>query len=251
MELNRPIVLSIAGFDPTAGAGVLADVKTMEQCKVYGMCINTGITLQSHDKFISCEWESDAVIKNNIELLFTNYKIEFVKIGLTKDLNQVWSIIQCLKKNNSEVKIILDPIIKTSSDFTIWKDYENSELLNKILNEIYLLTPNYIEAQKIWNTQKPEEILSSFTVCNVLLKGGHNENNVGLDLLFSNRVRTEINSFNSLDIFPKHGSGCVLSAAITAYLAHGNTLELSCRKAKFYIEHFLNSNKSLLGYHVA
>jgi hydroxymethylpyrimidine/phosphomethylpyrimidine kinase len=84
--------------------------------------------------------------------------------------------------------------------------------------------------------------------CSVLLKGGHRPDEVGTDTLYEPAGHTVIEA-GVEKVFPKHGSGCVLSAAITARLAQGQTLQQACRDAKKYIESFLNSNQSLLGYH--
>ena len=84
--------------------------------------------------------------------------------------------------------------------------------------------------------------------CNVLLKGGHNEKKVGVDYLYTNGDCIELKpTLNNLSA--KHGSGCVLSAAIVSNLALGHDLKAACIKSKKYVEQFLNSNKSLLGFH--
>ena len=90
------------------------------------------------------------------------------------------------------------------------------------------------------------EELSAY--CNVLLKGGHNKEEPGVDYLFIKSKAQKIAPM-SQNIFPKHGSGCVLSSAIAANLALGNDLITSCRNAKMYVEQFLSSSPSLLGVH--
>ncbi len=85
-------------------------------------------------------------------------------------------------------------------------------------------------------------------MCHVLLKGGHRDEDMGVDYLYFHQQCLALNPTQT-DLTPKHGSGCVLSAAIVANLAHGDDLLTACRKAKAYIEKFLNSNSSPLGYH--
>ena len=92
MNYNRPIVLSIAGFDPCGGAGVLADIKTMEKHQCLGMAVNTAITKQTEDKFISVNWFSGDDIINHIKPLLAKYKIDFVKIGIVENLNTLCEI---------------------------------------------------------------------------------------------------------------------------------------------------------------
>ena len=84
MPYNRPIVLSIAGFDPCGGAGVLADIKTFEQHQCLGMAVNTSITNQVEDKFISVNWFSTEEIIKHIKTLTHKYKIYFQKIMPTR-----------------------------------------------------------------------------------------------------------------------------------------------------------------------
>lgn len=90
MSINpRPIVLSIAGFDPSGGAGLLADIKTIESHKVYGLGVLTCSTLQNELVFKEINWLETAYIKNQIKLLHQVSKIEVVKIGLVKSLKSL------------------------------------------------------------------------------------------------------------------------------------------------------------------
>ena len=121
--------------------------------------------------------------------------------------------------------------------------------LEAILAAITLATPNYNELQQlqcIINEPLIKEERAAF--CAVLLKGGHRPDALGVDTLYEPVGSTTLLA-GVEKVSPKHGSGCVLSAAITARLAQGESLPDACRSAKQYIESFLNSNQSLLGYH--
>ncbi|WP_281238046.1 hydroxymethylpyrimidine/phosphomethylpyrimidine kinase [Flavobacterium praedii] len=249
MSENRPIVLTIAGFDPSGGAGVLADIKTFEQHKVYGFAINTANTIQTDQLFCKIGWTSLDFILESITTLFENHSIEVVKIGIVPSLDYLNKIIFCLKKISPSIKIIWDPILKSSTEFD-FLFLKNQTLLIKILEQIDLITPNYNEimhfnpeAQNIKMTVKLYSIY-----CSILLKGGHNPTEIGVDYLYSK---------NSTYRFPpktnkcheKHGSGCILSAAITANLALGQNLKTACKNAKKYTENYLQSNPTKLGFH--
>ena len=122
MSINpRPIVLSIAGFDPSGGAGLLADIKTIESHKVYGLGVLTCSTLQNELVFKEINWLETAYIKNQIKLLHQVSKIEVVKIGLVKSLKSLKKITQYLLELNPFVKIIWDPILSSSSGFVFHK----------------------------------------------------------------------------------------------------------------------------------
>ncbi len=251
MNYNRPIVLSIAGFDPCGGAGVLADIKTFEQHQCLGMAVNTSITNQVEDKFISINWFSSEEIIDYIKPLITKYKIEFVKIGIVENIDTLHKIVSFLKQENKDIKIIWDTVLSASSGFNFIKNIDKETLI-EVLKNCYLITPNTNEVKilsGIENDKEAAKKLSSF--CNVLLKGGHSKENKGVDFLFSNHSQLTINHQPSTIMYPKHGSGCILSSAITANLALENDLETACIKSKNYIETILSSNTNLLAYHVA
>jgi len=249
MDANRPIVLSIAGFDPCAGAGILADIKTFEQHKVYGAGINTALTLQTENDFISISWEDDNTILQSLKTMLSNYDVKAVKIGIIENINVLNQVVSCIHQKNTAIKIVADTVIKSSSGFNFWNEQMNEDTLSRILSKIFLITPNYNEVLQLMPSSDAKESAKRLsTYCNVLLKGGHNEEELGTDYLFT-KNNIERLAGNRDEMFPKHGSGCVLSAAITANLALGFGLSVSCINAKKYIEQFLSSNKTLLGYH--
>lgn len=239
MITNLPYVLSIAGFDPSAGAGVLADVKTMEQCSVYGLAVNTAITFQNEDQFDDVSWISFEEIKKQLDPLFRKYEIEIVKIGLIESMEVLDKVISYLLDYNSVIKIIWDPILSASAGFD-FHSIINQELLESVLKSIYLITPN-----------KPEyDLLNQVQASAVLLKGGHSEvKNDVLILQNGNSEERIVIEGNTNKMNPKHGSGCVLSSAIASFLALGDNMHLACVKGKKYVERILESNEGLLAYH--
>ncbi len=251
MSYNRPIVLSIAGFDPCGGAGVIADIKTFEQHQCLGMAVNTSITNQVEDKFISVDWFSSQEIIKHVKPLTDRYIIDFVKIGITEKLDTLQEVIVFLKQQNENVKIIWDTVLSASTGFDLMEGIDQRKL-QEVLKNIYLITPNVNEAKKLsglTDETAAAKFLSGF--CNVLLKGGHSEEHLGIDFLFTDKEVIGIKKQSSKTIYQKHGSGCILSSAITANLALGNDLKNACQKAKQYTETILNSNAQLLAYHVA
>lgn len=249
MSANRPFVLTIAGFDPSAGAGVLADIKTFEQHRVYGFAINTGNTIQTENEFFEMQWTDLDFVLKSLEKLFTNYTIETVKIGIIPSLEYLKDIILMIKKLSPKTKIVWDTVLKSSTEFD-FITIENQALLIEILKKIDLITPNYNEilqlSSKEINAETTALLLSKY--CPVLLKGGHNTNEIGIDNLY-----TQDNLYKLLPksnrCYEKHGSGCVLSSAITANLALEQNLKTACEKAKIYTENYLMSNSTKLGLH--
>lgn len=247
MKKERPYVLSIAGYDPSGGAGILADIKTFEAHKVTGMGVTTCITIQNEAEFISSEWLTKELIKQQIEIIFKLHHFDFVKIGLIQNMEMLDKIIDISLSFNKGIKIIWDPILKASAGFEFYKP--DLVTMEKIASKIYLITPNLNEIKTIYPELSPVDgaiILAKY--CNVFLKGGHDQNNPGKDFLFEKEKRTSFRPKKRL-LPAKHGSGCVLSSAIVANLAKGFKLHRSCLMAKNYITEFLSSNQGLLGYH--
>lgn len=249
MELNRPIVLSIAGFDPCAGAGILADIKTFEQHQVYGLGINTAKTLQTEDQFISLKWEQPEIILKALAVMLSSYTVKAVKIGIVEHISVLRSIVDFIHNHDSNIKIVWDPVIKSTTGFNFLDaNIQTNELL-KVISKMYLITPNYIEILQLISTENAKKSAEQIAVhCNVLLKGGHNAEELGTDYLFTHNELILLKP-STIQVYPKHGSGCVLSSAITANLAIGLNVFDACKQAKLYIEKFLSSNNTLLGYH--
>ncbi len=249
MPTNRPFVLSIAGFDPSGGAGILADVKTFEQHQVYGLAIITGNTIQTEDSFHAMQWMDLDFVLKSIETLFKKYDIQAVKIGIVPSLDYLKNIVEEIRKHSAEVKIVWDTVLKSTTEFEFISIENQSELIS-VLEEIDLITPNYQEILKLLPYQKSAEDNSKTLSehCAVLLKGGHNLETIGTDYLFIKNEKITLNPKTTIDS-EKHGSGCILSSAITANLALNYDLPKSCQKAKLYIENYLNTNNTKLGYH--
>ena len=251
MPKARPLVLSIAGFDPSAGAGILADIKTFEQHKVLGMGVVTGLTFQNDSEFEGVKWTETAEIEKQIEILSRKFRFEFVKIGMIRDLEMFNDIIQVpsLKSQNPSPKVIWDPILRATAGFDIHKTIDKKKVAS-ICKNVYLITPNIDEIRVL--TEEQDEIKAAKELskhCNVLLKGGHSEINKGKDYLFTKEGKVFPFRPKKISGLGKHGSGCVLSSAITANLANGLSLQRACLKGKDYVTKFLMSNKTLLGYH--
>lgn len=246
MQTERPFVMSIAGYDPSGGAGMLADIKTFEQLKVQGLGICTAMTVQTESQFFSIEWQPLERILSSIDILMKSYPVKVVKIGVVKDAEFLNEIILTIKANHPEAKTIWDPVLKSTSEFSFF-DLKTIPQLKNVIQQIDLLTPNYNEYKVL---QENHVFQVGDSSCSVLIKGGHRENKLGTDVLRENGKEISIKPNDIASAFhPKHGSGCVLSSAIAGYLAKGENVEQACRKGKSYIEKFLTSNPTLLGFH--
>lgn len=241
-------VLVIAGYDQSAGAGVLSDVKTLEAHGVYGYAVCTALTFQNEREISRVQWLPTSDVFEQIDLCFASARFEWVKMGITPSMEVAGEIIRHVKGHNPEVKVVLDPVIKASSGYDFWSDVERWQALAA---ECYLVTPNWEEIGWLYPGEDVMErcrLLTFETGCSIYLKGGHHPELPGRDYLW-NRGAVQVLDALSVSIFPKHGSGCVLSSSLTANLALGHSLVEAATFSKRYIEQFLTSNKTLLGWH--
>lgn len=239
MQTNRPIVLSVAGFDPCGGAGILADIKTFEQLKTQGMAVVTADTIQTEDQFTAIDWHGIDTVQKSVQSLMNRYSISVVKIGVVRDFEFLRGIIDTIRSVHKKTFVIWDPVLKSSSGFEFFNP-SSLKLLPELMDHINMLTPNYEEYQvlKRYVTEKDT----------ILIKGGHRKEQLGLDVLKTDKREITFLPTHT-ETYSKHGSGCVLSSAIAAHIALGKDLKEACRMGKLYVEQFLNSNPTLLGYH--
>ncbi len=251
---RRPCVLSLAGFDPSAGAGVLADVKCFEQHHVYGFAICTAITVQNDMEFLSCEWRSAARIIGELEPLIRKFNLVAAKVGLIRDEEVLLEVVSYLKSSMPGIRIVFDPVLKASAGFSFHNWNDGLSRLRRVLEKLELICPNFEEMTVMGNREtKAQDTARDWAqYCPVLLKGGHHPSEPGTDYLYLSGGQTSeviVLRPEPGGIYEKHGSGCVLSAAVTANLALGQDLPTACRLAKSYTAAFLKSNETLLGYH--
>ncbi|GAA3980092.1 hydroxymethylpyrimidine/phosphomethylpyrimidine kinase [Hymenobacter antarcticus] len=244
----RPYALSIAGFDPSAGAGLLADVKTLEASGVYGLGVCTALTVQNDVAFERVDWVPAGVIRDQIRILLARFRVDFIKIGLVESLPELLELVSWLQGQNPRLQIVWDPVLQATAGYEFHRETDR-ELVQALCAKMALITPNRLEMQRLWPHESADTaaaLVSAF--CPVLLKGGHAEGTHATDLLLAGGERHEF-SAPRLPQGEKHGSGCVLSAAVLAGLANGQNLVEACRAGKAYTTAFLASNDTRLGYH--
>lgn len=242
-------IVTIAGHDPSGGAGLTSDIKTFEAHGLYGLSVCTAITIQNDIDFKACIWTDVDIIIAQIEILFKRFKISVVKIGIIQSWQTLSVLLDKLYSLNSNIKVILDPIIKASAGFN-FHEKENQEILNSVFKKCFIITPNYEEIQLLYpnlNIQDTIEHISNLT--NIYLKGGHKTDKKGWDELYYSKIVLVNLPPATQNVSEKHGSGCVLSSALASNIFLKDNLEDAAREAKYYTEQFLSSNSTLLGQH--
>ncbi len=243
-----PYVMSIAGFDPSAGAGILSDIKTIEANGGYGFGVVSAITCQNDIAFEKVTWLPLIEIKEQIDVLLKRFEIRYFKIGLIQSLEVLYQLITYIKEKVPVAVIIWDPILKASAGFVFHRSIEK-DMLQQVFSNVTCITPNIPEAHQLFGADNlSERLLTESDQYNIYLKGGHSDNANATDILFAKK-QTHLFTNQRIANGEKHGSGCVLSTAFTTQLAIGKDLSTAASNANQYTNHFLLSNKSLLGYH--
>lgn len=245
MQRIRNRALLIAGLDPSAGAGLGSDIITLNDHGVESVHIISANTIQHDERFIKLKWEDPSWMKEQILLLSEKFSFPFVKIGLIENYETLHAVIDTLFEINNDVKIIWDPIIQASTgfDFHEWR----LDNLVQLLDKIYLITPNKSEFEIFTNTTfNLKQILSKSFLYNYYIKTVNDTSSTITDLLIEENTYTEFFNTKLNSKYLKHGSGCVLSASITANLMNGHDLKTAIKFANKYLALYLQSSESFI-----
>jgi len=238
-------VLTIAGSDSGAGAGIQSDLKTFKNHGLYGLTVITAVTAQN-TKGVQKTFELPLnIIDEQLKSIFDDFDVRAVKTGMLSSSKAIDTTIKHLKKRKN-LKLIVDPAILSKNGYSLLNKSGIKSLKSNLLPLAYLVTPNIPEAEELTGIEiniideleTAAVILNDLGAKNVLIKGGHMRKSVGLplgtDVLFDGK---KFYMFNSEFIKTKntHGIGCTFSAAITSNLALGNTLISSVESAKQYV----------------
>jgi hydroxymethylpyrimidine/phosphomethylpyrimidine kinase len=238
-------VLSIAGSDSGAGAGIQSDLKTFKNHGVYGLTVITSVTAQN-TKGVQKSYELPVdIIDQQLKSIFRDFNVKAIKTGMLSSQMVIDIIVRHLNKKKN-IKLIVDPVILSKNFHELLDKAGIKALKSHLLPLAYLATPNIPEAEELTgveiNTIEELEIaaviLYDFGVKNVLIKGGHLKKSTGLpvgtDVLFNGKKFYMFNS-EHVNANNTHGIGCTFSAAITANLAMGYSLAASITAAKKYV----------------
>lgn len=250
--LERPVALTIAGLDPSGGAGMLADIKTFEQCGVYGFGVATALTYQNDLEFRGLTWLSFEEIERQLEPLLSRFRVGYAKIGIVESLATLERVVDLLLLHKPDMQLVWDPILAASAGYTFHAAWD-LDAIKRIAKRCAVITPNFEEMQGIISGKSAREGANDLSaLVPVLLKGGHAPGEVVVDTLCMKGECYEYRTprlAEALGVSGKHGSGCVLAAAITAALARGEDLPAACEHGRVYTQRFLRSGATRLGFH--
>src|SRR5271156_1779483 len=243
MPLTPPVVLTIAGFDPSSGAGITADVKTIAAHECFGVCCITALTIQSTQGVRRVAGVDPRLIAETLQELVSDLIVEAVHIGMLGNEKVVGVVADFLAEARLP-HVVLDPILKSSSGADLLDAAGTRLLIERLIPLAELITPNLDEAgvltgKAVTNLDQMHEAaarLHALGAANVVVTGGQLEK--ATDLLSFSGARgkeQEVFKADRQGSSSTHGTGCAFATALACHLAHGRGLPEAVLLSKAYV----------------
>src|SRR6267142_4064167 len=241
-----PVALTVAGSDCSAGAGIQADLKAFTALGVYGLTAVTCIVAEVPRRVSRIEPVTARMVREQLEVLLKNFRVGAIKTGLLCSAEIVCAVSKAIqhseKKTARSIPFVVDPVMIATSGANLLEPEAVEAYKNKLFPLAALITPNLDEAALLLETtiidrkqmENAAKALAKKYRASILLKGGHLRGDKAIDLLFH---RGELTEFSAPFVrgVETHGTGCTYSAAITAGLASGFSLEQAIKRAKKFV----------------
>jgi hydroxymethylpyrimidine/phosphomethylpyrimidine kinase len=247
--LNRrvpDIALTIAGSDSGGGAGIQADLRTFAAFSIHGVCAITAVTAQNTRQVTAIHAVPRAVLRAQLDAVLADFRVGAIKIGMLATPGLAREVAAVLSKH-PRIPVILDPVLVATTGACLAQRHLAAALQKHLIARADLLTPNLPEAEHlldctiatIADMRTAAAALLARGARAVLLKGGHLAGNEISDLLLTRRGE---HWFHQRRIHGEsHGTGCSLSSAIAAGIAHGNSLETAVEDAIGFVHEALRA----------
>ncbi|WP_428324527.1 bifunctional hydroxymethylpyrimidine kinase/phosphomethylpyrimidine kinase [Nitrosopumilus sp.] len=241
-------ILSIGGSDPSSGAGIQSDIRVFSTLGAHTLTVITAITSQNTSKFGIVEPVSPKILQKQLELVFSDFKIDGIKIGMVYNSKIIKVIHQQLKK--LKIPIVVDPVIRSTTGGSLIENSAKKDFQKYIIPLATIITPNKREAElltkiKISTKNTPEKVaeeIQNMGAQNVIITGIEEKKKV-LDFVLEKNSKYIISG----EKIPKinHGSGCTHSAAIVYSLAKKKTIKDSLYFAKKFTFNSIKNAKKI------
>ena len=235
--------LTIAGSDSGGGAGIQADLKTFAANQCFGFSVLTALTAQNTKGVTAIHAVPVDFVEAQMEAVLTDIGADAVKIGMLFSADLIEAVARQLKKH-AAANIVIDPVMVAQSGDKLLQDNAIAAIKRRLIPMADIITPNLPEAEVLLNRRigvttdmaAAARDLAGLGCQNVLIKGGHLEDNQSVDVLYMSRDDTTREyTAQRVDTHNNHGTGCTLSSAIAAQIARGNDVPTAVDKAKDYI----------------
>lgn len=233
--MTQPLALTVAGFDPSGGAGILADIKTFHSLDVYGTAVITALTAQNVNRVAGVEPVPLEFIEKQLDLVIEGYPIRYLKTGMLYSPEIVKLVAR--KVDEYQLQLVVDPVLVAGSGGVLATEGLVQAIKEHLLPQAVLVTPNLQEAQELSGISIQEEedaiaaALKIGKISPVVVTGGHLQ---GRDIFYHDKL--QIIEGELIESNHTHGSGCTYSAAVTAYLSRGLVLEEALQSAAVLVK---------------
>jgi hydroxymethylpyrimidine/phosphomethylpyrimidine kinase len=235
---GTPVVLTIAGFDPCAGAGIAADLKTLAANGCYGVAAITALTVQNTASVRSVEPVKGKLLGEMLQAIAEDVHLAAVKIGMLGSAENVRVVAAFLQK--SDIPVVLDPVVQASSGAVLLDEKGLKELRGALMARATVITPNLAEAAllvgfPVTNVDEMKKAAAELVAAGAraaLITGGHLDKPV--DVLWD-KEQCVLLPGDKVKTHHTHGTGCAFSSALAAGLAQGKNLHEAAVLAKAYV----------------
>jgi hydroxymethylpyrimidine/phosphomethylpyrimidine kinase len=239
-------VLSIAGFDPSGGAGTLADIKTFAAFGCFGTAAIASLTFQNTVAVYGAAHQTPETLRAQIEAVASDFSIAALKTGMLPTRETIETTADCIEQFEFP-NVVVDPVIRSTSGYDLIDDAAVNVLIERLFPLAKVITPNMSEAARLAGFEVSDlttmkkaaerifELRNSGrrSQATVLVKGGHLADEA-TDVLFDGQEHYLLRG-PKISTRNTHGTGCTLSSAIAALLAQGYSVKESVERAKRYI----------------
>src|SRR3990172_554274 len=238
-------VLSIAGSDPSSGAGIQVDLKTFQALGAYGMAVLAALTTQNGKGVSGVSPVPARVLSQQMTALLPDMKPDAIKTGMLLTGQNVSAVAAAVKKFKIK-NLIIDPVLRSSSGRPLLQPGAINPLKKKLFPLALIVTPNLMEAEALSGMAIKREAdmdLAAGKILDmgpayVLIKGGH-KRGPAVDTLYGGKTVLSFSTLRRSGEF--HGTGCVLSSAIAVFIARGYSVEKAVEKAKQFVDRMLKT----------
>lgn len=253
-DLAPPVTLTIAGSDPSGGAGIQADLKTFHQHKTFGTSVITLLTVQNTQSVSRVQMVDVDFVVDQLNAVRSDLPVAAAKTGALGSVEMIEAV--AAQAASFSFPLIVDPVMISKHGTPLLAQSAGQTLRSKLLPHAFLVTPNLDEAAALTGQdvesvnsvvamENAARAIADFGATHVLVKGGHLDGEA-VDVLLTDG---QIHRFSSPRLATEntHGTGCVTSAAITANLANGMSVTAAVQAAKKFITQAIQTNPNLGG----
>lgn len=240
-ETNMPVALTVAGFDPSGGAGIVADVKTFTAFGCFATAAVTSLTYQNTTGVFGAAHQTAETVRAQVLAVAEDFRVAGAKTGMLPTREVIAEVARLFREAALPAPVV-DPVVRSTSGFDLIDDEALDALKRELLPLARVATPNIPEAERLTGLTirdrggmlEAARAMRGMGARAVLVKGGHLEGDA-VDLLLDEDGRVKTFTAARVETTSTHGTGCTLAAAIAACLARGLNLEDSVAAAKRFV----------------